>query len=345
MKNRCALLFLTVTLLACKTNVVTMSVVEPPVVPLSPEIKSVGIINRSKPSNEAKGIDKLDQVLSLEGAKLDKDGANEAFKGIYDELMATNRFDKVKSLVEVDIRGSGLGIFPSPIDWKTVEKICDNNDVDIIFVLEFFDTGTKVNYSNNPVKVQGPLGLEIPAIEHHASVQTMIKIGWRIYDPVDKYIIDEYPMYETITLTGRGINPVLALGAIMGRKEAVIQASNRMGQVYVSRILPFKIRVSRDYYVKGTNNFKIAKRRAQTGNWDGAAELWFNETTNTKRKIAGRAHYNMAIINEINGDLDKAIQWAQQAYEDFNDGIALKYVKILKNRRWRNEQFKMQHGN
>ncbi len=29
-------------------------------------------------------------------------------------------------------------------------------------------------------------------------------------------------------------------------------------------------------------------------------------------KIAGRAHYNMAIINEINGDLETAKQWATE---------------------------------
>ncbi|HEY8968948.1 MAG TPA: DUF6340 family protein, partial [Puia sp.] len=66
--------------------------------------------------------------------------------------------------------------------------------------------------------------------------------------------------------------------------------------------------------------------------WDGAAKLWQQETTNTSRKVAGRACYNMAIISEINGDLPGAMSWAQKAYEMYNNRLALSYVNVLRNR-------------
>jgi hypothetical protein len=59
-------------------------------------------------------------------------------------------------------------------------------------------------------------------------------------------------------------------------------------------------------------------------------------------KIAGRACYNMAIINEINGDLDAALQWAQKSYEDYNDKLGIRYVRILENRKYKNDVVKMQ---
>ena len=34
------------------------------------------------------------------------------------------------------------------------------------------------------------------------------------------------------------------------------------------------------------------------------------ETSSKDEKVAGRAYYNMAIANEINGDLESAIDWA-----------------------------------
>lgn len=40
----------------------------------------------------------------------------------------------------------------------------------------------------------------------------------------------------------------------------------------------------------------------------------------------------MAIISEINGDLDEAINWASKSYSDFNIKEGLQYVKILKSR-------------
>ena len=61
------------------------------------------------------------------------------------------------------------------------------------------------------------------------------------------------------------------------------------------------------------------------------------ETNNSSRKIAGRAAYNMAIINEINGDIDSALKWAQKSYEDSNNKLALDYVRILENRQYKNE--------
>ena len=39
----------------------------------------------------------------------------------------------------------------------------------------------------------------------------------------------------------------------------------------------------------------------------------------------------MAIINEINGDLESALKWAQKSYEDTNNKLALRYVRILEN--------------
>jgi hypothetical protein len=98
----------------------------------------------------------------------------------------------------------------------------------------------------------------------------------------------------------------------------------------------------RDYYVKGTDNFKIARRKAQVGKWDEAGLLWEKETKNPSSRIAGRANYNMAIINEINGDLDSALKWAQKSYEDTNNKLALRYVRILENRRYKNDVLKMQ---
>jgi hypothetical protein len=77
----------------------------------------------------------------------------------------------------------------------------------------------------------------------------------------------------------------------------------------------------------------VARRKAQTGNWNDAAQLWQQETNNPDRKVAGRACYNMAIISEINGELDAAIAWAQKSYENYNNRLALYYVNILKNRK------------
>ncbi|MCE5348029.1 MAG: DUF6340 family protein [Bacteroidales bacterium] len=326
---------------SCKTQQLYLNVVEPAPVTIPPYIKSVGVINRSMPTDKTKAIDVIDKALSLEGADLDKDGALESVKGLSDELSGNSRFTKIKELNDIDFRTSKLTVFPDPLSWEIVAQICKETGTDALFSLEKFDTDTHINYSTRKVDIKTPLG-SVPGIEHLADMQTIVKTGWRIYDPVGKLILDEYIYEESLGFSGRGINPVLAAAALIGRKEAVNKVSNKAGHGYALRILPYQIRVMRDYYVKGTNNFKIAKRKAQLGKWDEAGTLWDKETDNPNMKIAGRACYNMAIINEINGDLDAALQWAQKSYEDYNNKLGLNYTRILENRKYKSDVLKTQ---
>jgi len=315
-----------------------MTVTEPAPVYLSKDIQKIGIIDRSLPSEETKLLDNLDKILSIEGKELDKDGASEIIKGLKDELTGKNRFSKILLLTKIDERSPGMGVFPAKLPWTKVDQICKRNKVDALYVLSFYDTDAKVDYKTVPVEIVNPLGVKIQTVEHHATITTTIKSGWRIYDNRNKSIQDEFVTNRSVVSHGKGINPFKAIKAILDRKEAVMDVSNDMGRKYARRIFNFDIRVSRDYYVRGSDNFKIAKRRAQTGDWDGAADLWEMELSNPKMKVAGRATYNMAIINEINGNLDEALDWASKAYTDYNDKRALRYTNILKNRIEKNKQ-------
>ena len=313
------------------TELMHMSVLRASPVTLPPYIKNVIVVNRTQVSKESKIFDAVDKAVTLEGAKLDKEAAEQTITGLADELKKNNRFDEVKQLSNTDLTTSVPGSFPAPLSWDIVERYGNENNADALFCLELFDTNSKIDYSVHKTSVKTPLGY-VPLIEQQANMRTLVKAGWRIYDVRDKRILDEAAVARKLTFRGRGINPMLAVQALIDRKEAVKEVGNTAGHAYAFRIVPLWIRVSRKYYVRGTHNFKIAKRKARTGNWEGAAALWQQETSNPHRKVAGRACYNMAIISEINGDLDMAIQWAQQSYENYNNRLALNYVNLLRDR-------------
>ena len=258
MKNTIILILISFAIVGCSsTNYLTMNVLEPAPVTIPSYIKNVGIVDRSLPSEENEQQDRIDQVLSIEGGNLDIEGSQEALRGVNDELSSNNRFTKVTLLKDVDLRSPGMGIFPAPLSWDVIEKICNKNHLDALFVLEFYDTDTQIDYSSQPVTIKGPMGVNIPAVEHYAHMHTLVKTGWRIYDPQGRVILDEIPMQQSIDKSGKGINPAAAASAIVGRKDAVKQVSYTIGQNYAYRILPYRIRVSRRYYVRGSDNFKI----------------------------------------------------------------------------------------
>ncbi len=324
------------------THTVTMSVQEPAVVDLPSTMEKVGVINRNQPAEKSGVLETVDQVFSVKGPELDKMGAAATINGLLEEFSKNDRFDVLKQPEIKQTENTAYGVFPAPMTWEMIDQICRDHGLDGLFSLEYYDTDSAIDYSSQRVTIEGPGGLEIPALEHHATVQTTIKTGWRIYDNTGRNMIDEYVITETITTSGKGVNPVEAAKAVTGRKEAVQTVSGNIGREYAQSILPYWTRVSRDYYVKGSENFKIARRRAQTGNWDGAADLWLMEIDHQKPKIAGRAHYNMAIINEINGNLDEAIEWARIAYEDYGDKRALRYLRTLQDRQSRMERLRRQ---
>jgi len=342
MKILIAILLMAVIFSSCSsTNLVYISVLQPAPVSLPQDIKTVAVVNRSQAAKQNKVVDAIDKVMTMEGPGLDAAGADASITGLTDELWKNNRFAGIKPVAGTETNNAAPGFFPAPLSWEAVEKICAENNADAVFSLELFDTDTKINYAAIPTSLKTPLG-NVPALEHEASMQTLVKTGWRIYDPRGRNILDEYSAGKTLNYSARGLNPVAAAGGLINRKEAVKEAGNQNGHAYALRLIPYWIRVYRDYYIKGSDNFTIATRMARTGNWKGAEEVWLKETNNASGKIAGRACYNMAIISEINGDLDKAVEWAKKSYENYNNRLALTYVNILKNRKYNDNVLKEQ---
>lgn len=319
------------------TNKLTMSAIEPAPITLSKEVTRIGIINRSLPSEGNKTFDKLDQILTAEGKELDKDGSEAAIIALKEQLELLDYITEVVIIEDNENHKAGLGKFPMTLTWNEVEHLCNDNQVDAIFSLAFYDTDTKFDYRSTTINVPNDLGVTIKMPSHELRLNTLVQNGWRVYDPIKRRIADELVFSDHVINIGKGINPIKAYEAIKGRKGAILHRSKYMGIDYALRLLPNKKRVQRDYFVRGSENFKIAQRRAQAGDWEGAANLWNIETTHKDPKVAGRACYNMAISHEIKGNLDTALQWATKSFTVYDNSYALSYLNTLKYRAGQNE--------
>lgn len=330
MKNLPFFIGMTIFCYSCaSTNLMSLNVNKPAPVSIPPEKRSAAVVNRSADDNST--VDAIHRVISLETRNLQAEGAKASVTGLTDELIKDGRFSTVKPLGNLNLRSYGAGVFPTYLSWDTVEKICRESHTDVLFSLELFDAESKVGLGVTPGLLTNALGT-VAAIDQPFGVNTRVRTGWRIYDPSTRNILDEYILYKDLTFQGQNNYPLSTANSLLGRQEAVRQAGIDAGQAYASRIVPYCLRVSRFYFVRGDRNFIIAKRMAQSGDWDDAAKLWQQETASGSRKVAGRACYNMAIISEINGDLNAAIDWSKKAYEVYNNRLALSYVNILRRR-------------
>jgi hypothetical protein len=314
------------------TNTLTLSVMEPAPVALSSSAERAGVLNRTVTAEKPGALETLDQIFSVKGPQLDSLGAMAGLTAMQEELLAVNRFTDVVQVDAVGLEQTAYGSFPAPLSWNQIDRLSEQDELDAIFSLEFFKTRSNVEYSTRTVMVEGPLGIEVPVLEHTAEVETIVETGWRLYDREAALIRDEFVTRDAVVTNGSGINPAEAIRVLSGRTEAVQSVGRELGIVFAQRIFPYWTRVEREYFVKGNDQFELAKRRAQTGNWDGAGEIWLRQTQHSDSKIAGRAHYNMGIISEINGELEEAIEWVRKSYEDYGEKKALEYIRILQYR-------------
>lgn len=326
MKNLCMLAFIAGTLFSCKsTSPISVSVLQPPPVTLAPGIKNIAVISRTETVSTVDPANTTGKVFS-------PGCASESIDGLADELTKNKRFDDIKYLGNKPNADAVPGRFTAPLSWDTIAKLCRDNNANALFVLEWLDNNSKMSFATHTVNVITSQG-KVANTEHQASMLTTVKAGWRIYDPAAKKIVDEFVVTTDLNFKGQGISKRAAEAAVVEREEAVQEVGGKAGHEYAARVVPYRLKVTRTYYVSGSDNFKLAAAKSKTGDWEAAAAIWQKETTNKNKKLAAKAFYNLALVAEINGDLKSAIQQAQKSYDNANSSLAQNYIDVLQERK------------
>lgn len=346
MRKFCAwffLLGLLASFVGCgSTKEIVLQTLEPSPVHITHKIKRIGIVHRSIRPEADEDETGLNRMVAAEEQWLSEQGRNAALTGLFNELLKDNRFETVKILDSIPQDILQLEMGNDSISWTSVENICNTYDVDAIFSMAFFDTETKITLKKTSMMQPNLMRVKVKVPAQELTLETLIENGWKIYYPNSKEIIDEIVFNDQVISKGKGTNPIEAYKAIEDRKETLVEQSKASGSNYGQRLLPFENSVERSYFARGTTNFEQASVLVESGDWQGASQLWQKELDNANSKIAGRACYNMAILNEINGDFRAAMDWASKSYKDHDIKDAMEYLDILEHRLFQNQILEQQ---
>lgn len=316
---------------SCKMNSVSLRILVPADINIPQHIKRVGIANRSLPSKENRFLNIAEGFFTGESIFADREGSENCIRGLANQLNNSPRFTAV--IIEgEDLRGTGTKEFPLQLDANKIDELCKKYDVDALILLETFDSDIRITQGQRTVEKTTKEGVKYNEIEFFADLGVRVNSGWRIYDNQKKSVIDQNTFTDEKAWNGRGASSQAALNNLPRKRAAINEAGIFSGNMYGRRISPGWINSSRQYYVKGTDDFKQAKRYVKVNNWNGAAEIWKKYVNEPSVKIGGRATYNMALANEVLGDLDAALEWANKAYLNFGLKKARSYVGILQRR-------------
>lgn len=324
-----AWLFFAIFLQGCLSRTY-VHVLKPAPVTVHHEIETVALINRTLPESELANT--AEGILTGEMPGQDGQGVENALNGVQQVMGKSERYNLKRATEQLKGSGSG-GNFPQPLRWSKVERLCNKYGADAILALETYDSDFIVTRGEKGKEERVVEGDTIEEKVYYAEGVATVKMGFRLYDPVERSITDQYHFSDSRTWKATGKSLTDAAGHLINNKTAVKKCSYDAGTIYGSRITPRWEKVSR-YYYKKPNDSEIADGAgyAEVGNWQKAAAIWEKGVGHADDKIAGRATYNLAVAYEVKGKLQKARKMAQKAYAEYDIKRARNYVGTLEER-------------
>ena len=316
--------------LSCSKKNIRIQVLKPAPISIPQNIKTIAIVNHTIPINKIWDI--VEGILTGEIIEQDKKGKQEVLIGLSNAMKETSRYNVI--LTTEIFKGSGSisgKTFPTPLSWHNIEMLCRKYKADAVLSLENYDSDYIVTSAVKKKTDSDEGGSQTIFV---AKGIAAINIGFRLYEPKKKNIMDQESFDHSRTWRAEGKNPADAIAHLMLKANAVYKASYDAGKAYGHRITPHYIWVNRMYYKKGkkSNDIAIGARQADTGEWEEAIKTWKKALNSPHKKDPGRAAMNIAMGYEMTGNLDKALEWARKSYSKYENNDALKFVNQIEQR-------------
>ncbi len=295
-----------ISLSACTKNI-GINVMHPADIAIPADLDTVLIVDRSK---MAKGGGKqignvLEGILTGEPLGGDKYGRKGCMENLQYMIAGNERLSLAhREVIEID-NSNGNFDNKEPLRASFLDSICEKYGADGVIALEHFDSDRALNSNGQAVG------------------EAYVTSRWRLYYPNTKEVIDE----QGFQTYGQGYRTSLIDPP--SQYKAIYNAGAQASDWYIKRIIPSWYYESRMYYTSGSKEMKIAGKHIGSENWEEAKfmlEAVINSTS--KPKLLGKATYNLAVVNEIEGDLEMAISWANKAARTGNKS-APRYIRIL----------------
>ncbi len=311
------------------TRDISIATIAPSPVDFSSQIKKIGIINASQRGEMDIFSNRLEQLIAMEEKWLEEKGTDAALTGLFNELVQDKRFVSIQILKNLPDQVPAFNSVPTEEAWESIANLCAKNNVDAIFALASHKTNTAFKLRKTKVDDTGMMREKFKVKGKEITLKTLIENGWRVYDPYQKLVIDDFTSNEEIVSSAKGVNSLAALKAIDNRRKLLFDKSKQSGSNYGLRMQPQEIEIVRKFYKNENQNFKLADQSILNNDIPRAYELLETEATSLSPKVKGKACFNLAVLNEYNGKLNEALSWALKSYEIKKNKKTKSYISSL----------------
>lgn len=328
-------LLLSLSAWSCSTSSISLQVLQPSQIVFPDYVQNIAIIDRSKPAKGFKSF--TEGLFSGEDIGQDREGRQRAMQGLINTLGRTPRYTAKTTGLEYTNPQNGRSM-GSPLSWREVEDLCKQYSSDLIIALESFDSNSDIRMSTSTYKQkEKSTNQEVQKTRYTAYRNLRLYVGWRVYDPKARAVLDDNTSNEFVDHSYSGDTDALARNGLSSQINAVRELGTKAGTNYAMRIAPVYVTVSRSFSNTGKGNDKASMEEAfrytKINKWDQAEDVWTGLLQNARdKRTPGKAAINLAVSAERDGDLQKALNWAQKAYSQYGNKQAQNYVNTLQQR-------------
>ncbi len=307
-------LILGLLVVSCKTSF-RISVKEPSVVKLANNIQNFGIINNVNNDNSPEKI--ISVALGAQTLNGNVLAAERASDGVLRALGNSSFMQGEIIPITSNMRNKD-----AELNWSILDSIAKTKKLDGFFEL-------------SELRTISPVGGTILA---GASGKTSARLDGTLFVTIhisetgQKYERFSVNQHYNIPLSGT-INILDILNDAVRKREYYRALGFELGYKAGRLISPNWVWVGRTYYTKGHRTIKRAKSMIKNGNWDIAEKQLIQDEDYGKEKIRGRILYNLALVNEGQGEIDNAIMYAERSALECGNKLANDYIEKLRKRK------------
>lgn len=314
----------------CATSSINIQVLVPADIFVPQDIKMLALVNRYRPEKKEGVLNVLEGAVTGEGIGQDRRSAEAALDGLTNALSGSPRFTITRPAVE--LRGTGRGDFPEPLPVNDVGDICRKAGAQSLVTIEAFDSDQSVRCTTQVRERKNKAGETEKYTVFCAQKTINVTVGWRMYKASNGALIDQFRMVEQVGFNAEGATEQLAISNLPQGEAVTRRIGEVTGAAYSARISPTWMWVSRSYYKAGNDLLKRGKQKVKFQDWEGAEKLWTHGLDDEKAKNVGRAMFNLALAEEMKGDLEAAAEKAKQSGTKYQNKRALSYFNVLQMR-------------
>jgi hypothetical protein len=321
---------------SCKTNYAFLSIENIQRAPnqLPDDIQSITLVNRSM-GNEFKNYiaDSLEMHFLRNGFQLsemvpDSAAADTTIKALAALMYESGRYDVVIPVERNLKRNLSTEILPDTLSRQQVTDICNNYNTDAVLVLERFWEKPMADLSKERF-FDPKRGY---CDEYNATLDLAYQAIIRIYRPFDKTLVKQIELNDTIYWESSEETLRQLFSKLPTVKQALINGAIKVALDLDSQLSPSWIPEKRGYYLFKAED-DPGQKYMNENNLEKAAQYWEEMEKSNNKKIKSKAQYNLALINELNGDLDKAIEYGLKSFYTFYRQPTEAYLKRLEARK------------